>query len=142
MRLFLPGFSETLQARASRHGVSVEIDAGVGLGRSALDPELMERLLRRFTDAVLSATASGERLRLDVRKAGPALGFNVTRPRATLLAGKEELLDPEFTIGEADRALLGLGFSLRLVNGLVGIAGGSLEIADDHFALSVPLTKG
>ena len=35
--------------------------------------------------------------------------------------------------------LLGLGFSLRLINGLVGIAGGGLEIADDHFSLDVPL---
>ena len=58
------------------------------------------------------------------------------------MAGKEELLDPEFTIGDADRALLGLGFSLRLVNGLVGIAGGTLEINEGQFTLSVPLAKG
>jgi len=57
------------------------------------------------------------------------------------LAGKEDLLDPEFTIGDADRALLGLGFSLRLVNGLVGIAGGALEISDDRFTLTLPITK-
>ena len=139
IRLFLPSFSETLQARASRHGVSVEIDAGTGLGRSALDSELMVRLLRRFTDAVLGATASGERLQLTIRKTGQALAFTITRPRATLMAGKDELLDPEFTIGQADRALLGLGFSLRLVNGLVGIAGGTLEIPDEHFVLNVPL---
>jgi len=142
MRAFLPAFAETLQARASRHGVGVEMDMGVGLGRSALDPELMERLLRRFTDAVLSATASGERLRLEVRKVAQNLAFEITRPRATMMAGKEELLDPEFTIGDADRALLGLGFSLRLVNGLVGIAGGTLEINEGQFTLSVPLAKG
>jgi hypothetical protein len=58
-----------------------------------------------------------------------------------LLAGKDELLDPEFTIGDADRAMLGLGFSLRLVNGLVGIAGGGLEIGGDRFILSVPLAQ-
>jgi hypothetical protein len=57
------------------------------------------------------------------------------------MAGKDELLDPEFTIGEADRALLGVGFSLRLVNGLVGIAGGGLEISADRFSLSVPLAR-
>ena len=141
MKPFLPVFAETLQGRAARHGVTVEINFGVGLGRSGLDPELMERLLRRFTDAVLGATASGERLRLEVRQAAPALAFEITRPRATLMAGKDELLDPEFTIGDADRALLGLGFSLRLVNGLVGIAGGALEIGEEHFTLSVPLAK-
>ena len=141
MKAFLPAFAETLQVRAARHGVGVDMDGGIGLDRSGLDPELMERLLRRFTDAVLSATASGERLTLNVRQAGRALAFEITRPRATLMAGKEELLDPEFTIGDSDRALLGLGFSLRLVNGLVGIAGGALEIVEDHFTLSVPLAK-
>nr|WP_283938416.1 histidine kinase dimerization/phospho-acceptor domain-containing protein [Sphingomonas alba] len=141
MSAFLPAFAETLQARAARHGVAIDMNAALGLGRSALDPELMERLLRRFTDAVLSATASGEQLKLNVRPAGKALAFDITRPGATMMAGKEELLDPEFTIGDADRALLGLGFSLRLVNGLVGIAGGSLEIGESQFTLSVPLAK-
>jgi len=141
MSAFLPSFTETLQGRAARHGVAIDMNAALGVGRSALDPELMERLLRRFTDAVLSATASGEQLRLNVRRSGKALAFDITRPGATMMAGKEELLDPEFTIGDADRALLGLGFSLRLVNGLVGIAGGTLEIGEDQFTLSVPLAK-
>lgn len=136
---FFPGFAEALLARAARLGILVEVDSAGDVGRCALDPELMERLLRRFTDAVLSATANAERLVVDVRRVGKLCAIGITRPKATLLAGKEELLDPEFTIGEADRALLGLGFSLRLVNGLVGIAGGGLEISDDRFTLSVPL---
>jgi hypothetical protein len=136
---FLPGFADALQARAARQGIVVELDSSGEIGRCALDPELMERLLRRFTDAVLSASANGERLAVDIRRDGRMCAIGITRPKATLLAGKEELLDPEFTIGEADRALLGLGFSLRLVNGLVGIAGGGLEISADRFTLSVPL---
>jgi hypothetical protein len=102
---------------------------------------LTERLLRRFTDAVLGATASGERLAVRVRMLKDRCAVSFTRPKATLLAGKDDLLDPEFTIGSADRALLGLGFSLRLVNGLVGIAGGSLEISDDSFTLNMPLAR-
>ena len=58
------------------------------------------------------------------------------------MAGKDDLLDPEFTLGQSDRAMLGLGFSLRLVNGLVGIAGGALDITEDEFTLSIPLAKG
>jgi hypothetical protein len=138
-RSFLPAFADALLARAARQGIIVEVDSASDVGRCALDPELMERLLRRFTDAVLSATANGERLVVDIQRVGKLCAIGITRPRATLLAGKEELLDPEFTIGEADRALLGLGFSLRLVNGLVGIAGGGLEINADRFTLSVPL---
>jgi hypothetical protein len=138
---FFPAFAEALLARASRQGVAIDVAAPDAALRCALDPELMERLLRRFTDAVLSASASGERLAVTIEQAALMLAIAITRPKATLLAGKDELLDPEFTIGEADRALLGLGFSLRLVNGLVGIAGGGLEISSDRFTLSVPLAR-
>ena len=51
------------------------------------------------------------------------------------------MLDPEFTIGGADRALLGLGFSLRLINGLVAIAGGGLEIEEQKFSLHLPIER-
>ena len=139
---FLPPFAESLQARAARNGVGVTFEITGKVGRCALDPELTERLLRRFTDAVLSATAKGEQLALTVRQAGKRCLISITRPAATMMAGKEDLLDPEFTLGEADRAMLGLGFSLRLVNGLVGIAGGALDIGEDQFTLSVPLARG
>ena len=138
---FLPGFAENLQARAARLGIALDFAATGTLGRCALDPELTERLLRRFTDAVLSATASGERLAVRVSQKGRRCAIAIDRPKATLMAAKEDLLDPEFTLGDADRALLGLGFSLRLVNGLVGIAGGELEIGDDQFTLGLPLAR-
>lgn len=141
LKAFFPAFAESLQARAARNGIALEFDVSGTLGQSALDPELTERLLRRFTEAVLSATASGERLDVKVRQSGKRCLIGISRPKATMMAGKEDLLDPEFTIGEADRAMLGLGFSLRLVNGLIGIAGGALDIAEDQFTLSVPLTK-
>ena len=141
LKAFLPPFAEALQARAARNGVALTFAIAGTVGRSALDPELTERLLRRFTDAVLSATASGEELAVKVRQSGRRCLIGITRPETTMMATKEDLLDPEFTIGEADRAMLGLGFSLRLVNGLVGIAGGELEIAEDQFTLSVPLAR-
>lgn len=141
LKAFFPGFTETLQARAARQGVALELDTDGSLGRCALDAELIERLLRRFADAVLSATASGERLSVRVCQARQRCAVSITRPKATVMAAKEDLLDPEFTIGEADRTLLGLGFSLRLVNGLVGIAGGALDIGDDEFTLSLPLKR-
>ena len=136
---FLPGFIESLLARAAAVGVSLDVDAPDRQGVCTLEPELTERLLHRFTDAILAASSPGERLMFRVRRFDDRFGFSLTRPKATIMAGKEDLLDPEFTIGGADRALLGLGFSLRLINGLVGIAGGGLEIADDHFSLDVPL---
>ena len=139
LKAFFPAFAENVRARASRQGITLQLDASGAIGRIALDPELSERLLRRFTDAVLSATSSGERLAIEVRQSGNSCLIGISRPEATMMAGKDDLLDPEFTIGDADRAMLGLGFSLRLVNGLVGIAGGALEISEEWFTLSVPL---
>ena len=136
---FFPPFADALLARAAALGVLLDLDAPDTDGMCMLEPELTERLLRRFTDAMLAATAPGEHLTFRVRRFDDRIGIGVTRPKSTILAGKEDLLDPEFTIGGADRALLGLGFSLRLINGLVGIAGGGLDIDESHFTLSIPL---
>ena len=136
---FFPSFADALLARAASLGVQLDLDAPDTAGTCKLEPELTERLLRRFTDAILAATAPGEHLTFRVRRFDDRFGISVTRPKSTVLAGKEDLLDPEFTIGGADRALLGLGFSLRLINGLVGIAGGGLDIDDGQFTLSIPL---
>jgi hypothetical protein len=135
---FLPPFAESLLARAAALGVELRFDTGEIIGTCRLEPELTERLLRRFTDAILAATAPGEALTVRVRRFDDRVGIGMTRPHSTILAAKEDLLDPEFTIG-ADRALLGLGFSLRLINGLVGIAGGGLELEEGQFSLIVPL---
>jgi len=136
---FFPPVAEALLTSAAALGVLIDLDASDASGICRLEPELTERLLRRFTDAILAATAPGERLTIRVRRSGDRIGIGVTRPKSTVLAGKEDLLDPEFTIGGADRALLGLGFSLRLINGLVGIAGGGLDIDEGRFTLTIPL---
>ena len=139
--LFFPAFAERLMSAAAAQGVLVDIQASPNGGHGALDPALADRLLTRFTDAVLSATSPGEHLALRIHRGGGRCGFSLNRPRATILATREDLLDPEFTIGDADRALLGLGFSLRLVNGLAELAGGALEIGDDHFTIFVPQSE-
>lgn len=136
---FFPGFAEALLARAAALGVELRLDAPDTAGTCMLEPELTERLLRRFTDAILAASAAGEQLTFRVRRFDDRIAIGVTRPKATILAAREDLLDPEFTIGGADRALLGLGFSLRLINGLVAIAGGGLDIDEGQFTLSMPL---
>lgn len=139
LKKFLPAFAEALREQGAKAGVSVDVDGAGTEGRSALDPELTQRLLHRFTEALLGAAEPGERLSCRVQTSGSLCGVSMTRPRATILATKEDLLDPEFTIGERDRDLLGLGFSMRLVNGLVSLAGGGLEIDDDRFTLFIPL---
>ena len=139
---FFPGFADGLLERAAKLGVQLDLASTDQGGVCSLDPELTERLLRRFTDAILSAAAPGEHLTVRLQRFDHKCGLSLSRPKATVLAGKEDLLDPEFTIGGADRALLGLGFSLRLINGLVGIAGGALDIGEREFTLSIPLKQG
>ena len=137
---FFAGFADAVATRAAANGVELRIDAPDVSGTCALGPELTERLLKRFTDAILTA-AAGEQLVLRVQGFEDRIAIGLTRPRAVILAGREELLDPDFTIGGADRALLGLGFSLRLINGLVAIAGGALEIDDAQITLMLPMAK-
>ena len=139
LKAFLPEFAAELRARAERQGVSLDLTATGALGRCALDRELTERLLRRFTDAMLGVTAAGEQMSVRVSQAARRCAIVISRPAVTAAAAKEQLLDPDFTLGKGERAMLGLGFSLRLVNGLAGIAGGKLEIGDDQFVLSLPL---
>lgn len=136
---FFPPFADDLRARAARRGVTVDLVLIGKPGQCVLEPELTERLLKRFTEAVIDAAEPSEHLAFRVEQAGQQFGLGVTRPRATLMAGKEELLDPEFTIGDTGGAMLGLGFSLRLINGLVGIAGGGLDIAEEEFTLLLPV---
>ncbi len=142
LNAFLPGFIDKLQERARRQNVLLQLDSGAVAGRCALDPELAERLLRRFADAVLGAAAPGEALTFRVERKGERCAVGISRPATTVMATKDDLLDPEFTLGGGGQALLGLGFSLRLVNGLVGIAGGDLDIGDELFALSLPMSRG
>ncbi|HET9356077.1 MAG TPA: histidine kinase dimerization/phospho-acceptor domain-containing protein [Sphingomicrobium sp.] len=134
----LPRLADNLAASAARLGVTLDLDVPERDLHCALDPMLTERLLGRFTDAVLGAASPGEHLVFRVRHEGARCVVSLTRPRSTVLAARQDLLDPEFTIGQADRAVLGLGFSLRLVNGLIELAGGALTIDDERFSLLLP----
>ena len=133
-----PRVADDLAAAAARLGVTLGVDVPDSDLRCALDPTLAERLLGRFADALLGAASPGEHLVLRIRHQGAHCAVSLTRPRSTVLAARQDLLDPEFTIGQADRAVLGLGFSLRLVNGLVELAGGALAIDEERFTLLLP----
>jgi hypothetical protein len=139
LKNFLPGFAGRFLEKAAQQGVQVDFHTNEAAGRCALESTLTERLLARFTDALLSATAPGEHLTVRAHGGRGQCGVAISRPRSTILATRDDLLDPEFTIGDSDRALLGLGFSLRLVNGLAELAGGTLDIGDDNLTLFLPL---
>lgn len=134
----LPRLADTFSEASARHGVTLDLDAPDRALRWSLEPALSERLLARFVDAAVGAASPGEALVLRFRSENGHVAAAITRPRSTVLAAREDLLDPDFTIGEADRATLGLGFSLRLVNGLIELAGGALTIDEERLTLLFP----
>ena len=128
---FFAPFAERLQEQARAIGVTLAVDAPPTEGLCTLDRELAERLLDRFTAAVLGAARSGETLRLAVRREDGFCALRISRPRT--LEG----------LSEAD--LLGGGddgsaeFALRLVFGLAQIVGGRLGADGSDLVLRMPM---
>ena len=91
-------------------------------------------------DAVLGAAIEGEELSLRAERQARLIAVSLDRPKALRGVGEQELLDPTFTASGASG--LGTGFALRLVRGLVIVAGGRLDITADRFSLQLPAARG
>jgi len=131
-------FTPVRQARASGEIVS-QIERAIFSGelksgdRLESERELAERLLDRFSDAVLAAAAPGETLRLAVRREEGYCALRLSRPRAL-----EGLSDSAmFGGGEGERA----DFSLRMVVGLAAIVGGKLVADGSDLVLRMPMAR-
>ena len=115
---------------AAALGVTLAVDAPPHEGLCSLDRELAERLLDRFTGAVLAAASAGETLRLAVRREDGFCALRLSRPRA--LEGLSEAALLGGTDGGAD-------FSLRMVVGLAHIVGGKLAADGSDLVLRMPM---
>ncbi|MFC7537595.1 histidine kinase dimerization/phospho-acceptor domain-containing protein [Sphingomonas sp. GCM10030256] len=135
-----PALRSALLEQATGQGVALGITVRRHGQRCAVPPDLLMRLSRRFLDAVLGVAQPGERLDLTMDRAGQHLAIAVDRPRATLGVGEDQLLDPAFD--PTEDAALGIGFALRLVRGLTGIAGGRLDVSTDRLTLLLPAADG
>jgi hypothetical protein len=98
--------------------------------RCALEPGLTQRLLRRFVGALADAAELNEPLQLVIERDGEQAVLALDRPAATLGLSDEDLLRR----GSAGN----IGFALRLVRGLAGIAGGSLVVEPSNIVLRLP----
>jgi hypothetical protein len=129
---------------ADTRGARILVEAEPGLPAAATEPAAAERLISRLLAATIGLAGEGETIRasLSAAQAGgkPALRLAIDRPRA--IAGLDEifLLHPGYSPeGDwPDAPALGLGFALRLVRKLAEAAGGTLDILDDCFALTLP----
>ena len=127
---FFAPFAEKLRDDAAALGVTLAVDAPPHEGLCSLDRELAERLLDRFTGAVLAAASAGETLRLAVRREDGFCALRLSRPRA--LEGLSEAALLGGTDGGAD-------FSLRMVVGLAHIVGGKLAADGSDLVLRMPM---
>ena len=131
-----PRLTEELGARAAQRRVGVTYALEGGSQRCTLDPDLSERLVRRFIEGVVAVAAADETVAIMVDRERGNCAIAVTRPATLAGQPDEQLLDPAFATGEG--GLLGVGFALRLVRGLARIAGGDLRIEPARLVLLVP----
>jgi signal transduction histidine kinase len=133
----LPPLAEEIGNRALSRDVRLRIVTSLGQLRCAIEPELGQRMLRRFIGAAIDAAPDGQQVDVDVKQDKKLLTIAVTRPVSTHHLTEAQMLDPSF-IEEGESSRLGLGFALRLVRGLARLAGGDLKLAPTELQLSLP----
>lgn len=102
------------------------------------DHRAVERLLARLLATLVSATASGERLRIRfASETEQRVAILIDRPKALGQYPGDSVLGMDDEQDE-DGTLLGTGFALRLVRNLARELGGSLMIAPDVLTLRLP----
>jgi len=133
-------FEAVAKERAS--GLSFRIDTT--LPSVAVDEPTVERMLSRLLAATIAMAGEGERITVDLQrdpKRSNHLLLTIMRPQALMGRDEKMLLDPGYNPDGKwpDAPVLGLGFALRLVRNLAVASGGTLEIDDTCFHLSLPL---
>jgi len=100
----------------------------------------LERMLMRLAGAVLSLTEADETIAVSVASAGEWAEINIARPARLAGLSTAELRDagPDADGELSEARLLGLSFTLRLVESVARTAGGRLAVLADRFVLSLP----
>ena len=127
-------------------GRRIEIDIAPQLPLMLVEAVQGERMIQHLFRTLVSVSLPDEVVRGTCRYQadGPSGRVVLSLGRPASLAGKDEsdLLDPSYDQDGQwpDGPLLGLGFSLRLIRSLASACGGGLDIAADHFLLTIPAT--
>ncbi len=130
-----------LQATLIVRDLQLAVMAPHPVSVAGVAPAMLERTMARLIDAALGLAQAGERLTVSLSQAinGQAM-LTVGRPHA--LSGVSDMMlrdpgyDPEMPYPDAP--LLGLGFTLRLIDSLARDVGGRLIIRADAFVLTLP----
>jgi His Kinase A (phospho-acceptor) domain len=100
----------------------------------------LERMSARLISACLGLAASGEAITVDVAYVNAQPMIAVSRPTALADVTDARLLDPGFDpdMPFPDAPLLGLGFTLRLIDSMARGVGGRFTIRPDAFVIVLP----
>lgn len=100
----------------------------------------VERMSARLISACLGLAAMGEAITVDIAHANAQPSIAVSRPAALAGVSDARLLDPAFDpeTPYPDASLLGLGFTLRLIDSMARSAGGRFTIRPDAFVIALP----
>lgn len=132
---------EALQPMLASRGTALAVTCERTVDIAGMSPTVLERLMTRLIGASLGLARSGEIVAvcLSETPAGQAL-FSVERPLALHGVSDAVLLDPGYDpeMPFPDAPLLGLGFTLRLIESLARDVGGRFSISADAFVLSLP----
>lgn len=133
--------AEGLYPIAQRKGVRIVADFKDDDHHCRIDAGLAERLLRRLLGSLLETLEEGETLYVEGARAGSHCQLKFARPAALKGLSAQRMLDPSLSLSGESSKLLGFGFSLRLVRGLVRIAGGEISIENDRIIVHLPVSN-
>jgi signal transduction histidine kinase len=122
-------------------GASLVVEADNDVEVVGVMPAVLERMMGRLIASAVALADPGEGLSVALSHgaAGRAV-MSVARPLALAGVSEAQLLDPGYApdMPYPDAPLLGLGFTLRLIEGLASDVGGRLMIGDAAFVLTLP----
>ncbi|MBK5264829.1 MAG: HAMP domain-containing histidine kinase, partial [Alphaproteobacteria bacterium] len=133
-----------LAARFSENGAAARLSIAVDddLPSLGLEGVQAERMFQHLLRAILSVSGPGEPIQghCFYDHTSRAIVFAVDRPAALQGMAEADMFDPAYgPDGEwPDAPLLGIGFSLRLVQNLARSGGGQFLIEDGRFILALP----
>lgn len=134
LNALLASLAAELKDRAARRGARVDLLLSRTPAICLIDPDVFDRLLRRFCFALIDLAAPRERLSIGVEcDVGQCL-VSVTRPQELRGLADSQIFGRD---GEEPNVLAS-GFSLKLARGIAQTAGGDLRVSGDKLALVLP----
>ena len=124
-----------LEQKARGAEVELRLLVDPHLPPCAVSPAIVERLLQRLIGVLIDCSEPSERLRVTASEWEEKCAISVDRPSALRNVGEKDLLDPSFSVPRQRNARLSLGFSLRLVRGIVQLAGGDMIVSRSKLTL-------